>query len=460
MGEKEKAPPEKLSKRNLWGYALGAIPAGLYSYIFSLKYIELFYDDLRLLPMYFIIGQVIYMTINALNDPLSGQLTDRTNREKWGSRRLIYIKYGAPIWAFTFILIWFPWSFDNQFIIFLHYVISICLFDTMLTLVVLCWMALLPEMTSNIDERNKTNFLALVLGAVAVVPILIIIGVMEPLSLAFQILVILIAIISTIFLLIVAKLCEEKPEFLNDETFPLWKSIKETTKSKSYLLFIGYNFCGVLIGSLTLSYLFVYVLILGADSAMTSLMFILIFVFVGYISYVVCIFLRPKWGMRKVILRFGVLRVIGIVATFIFILDSSFVFLLWAGFIWMTFFGGYGVYTTGGLMYLSVDEDELKHGNRREGMFLGINALFTKPAGSLGPIFATLILVYFGYIQGSKSQPDSALLGIKILFLIVPAIFIAISLIFMYFYPLHGDYLEDMRAKLEELHKTKREKIQ
>jgi Na+/melibiose symporter-like transporter len=82
----------KLSKRNLWGYALGAIPAGLLNYVFTLKYIELFYDDLRLLPLYFIIGQVIYMTINALNDPFSGQLTDRTNREKWGSRRLIYIK--------------------------------------------------------------------------------------------------------------------------------------------------------------------------------------------------------------------------------------------------------------------------------------------------------------------------------------------------------------------------------
>ncbi len=39
----------KLSKRNLWGYALGAIPAGLLSYVFTLKYIELFYDDLRLL---------------------------------------------------------------------------------------------------------------------------------------------------------------------------------------------------------------------------------------------------------------------------------------------------------------------------------------------------------------------------------------------------------------------------
>ena len=151
MNEKKK----ELSTRNLIGYGLGAIPAGLLVYIFNLKYIDLFYDDLKLFPILFVIGQIIYMTINALNDPLLGQLSDRTNREKWGSRRIIYIKYGAPIWAITFLLVWFPWSLDNQWIIFIHYVISICLFDTMFTLVVLVWMALLPEMTSDIDERNK-----------------------------------------------------------------------------------------------------------------------------------------------------------------------------------------------------------------------------------------------------------------------------------------------------------------
>ena len=451
----------KLSKKNLWGYALGAIPAGLLSYVFTLKYIEHFYDDLRLLPIYFIIGQIIYMAINALNDPFLGQLTDKTNREKWGSRRLIYIKYGGPIWALTFLLVWFPWSFDNQFIIFLHFVISICLFDTMLTLVVLCWMALLPEMTSDIDERNKANFFALLLGAIAVVPVLIILGGMKPTTQIFQFITIIVAIIATVFLLLVAKMCEERPEFQSDEVFPLWRSIKETTKSKSYLLFIGYNFCGVLAGSIGISYLFLYVLILGNNSTVTIIYF-LIFVFVGYSSYIVCMNLRPKWGMRRVILRFGLLRIIGAIIIFGLSLTpslESLIWLLWIGFIWWTFFGGYAVYTTGSLMYLSVDEDEVKFGTRREGMFLGINALFTKPANSLGPILATILLVYFGYIQGSDTQSASALLGIKILFLLVPAMFAALSLLFMYFYPLHGEQLKVMLSKLEELHKEKRGKI-
>ncbi|MHA1436501.1 MAG: MFS transporter [Promethearchaeota archaeon] len=451
---------DQLTKKQQLLYSLGAVPGALLGFIFTLKYVEFFYNDLKLLPIYFIIGQVIYMTVNALNDPLLGQLSDRTNREKWGSRRIIYIKYGGPIWALTFILIWIPWSYNNQFIIFLHYVISICLFDTMLTLVILTWMALLPEMTSDIDERNKINFFILLIGLFAVAPFMVLIAEMKTTSNSFRMLMIIIAIISTICLLIVAYTAEEKPEFQKDEVFPLIQSIKETLKSKSFLIFIGYNFCMIFMGSLILSYLFIYILILGPDPQFALGFFFLVYLIVGYGSSIYCMKLRPKWGMRKIILRFGLLRVIGTLIIFILILFSSSYLLIMIGFLWITFFGGYGVFTTS-LMYLSIDEDELNHGIRREGMFLGTNALLTKPASSLGPIFATIILVAFNYVQkgDASDQPPEALFGIKILFLLIPAIITLISLIFMYFYPLYGEKLNDMKLKLEKLHIEKKEKL-
>ncbi|MHA1272255.1 MAG: MFS transporter, partial [Promethearchaeota archaeon] len=236
---------EKLSKRNLFGYALGAIPTGLMAFIFSYKYIEFFFDDLRLDPLLFIYGQIIYMIVNALNDPLLGQMSDRTNWKKWGSRRLIYIRYGGPVWALTFILIWFPWSLTNQIIIFIHYTLSICLFDTFLTLVVLVWMALLPEMTTDLNERNKANFLSLVFGLLTVSPFFIIIGNFSTISLEFKIVIIIIAIISAVVLVAVSYMCEERPELHKEEAFPLWKSVKETIKLKSFMIFIAYNFCSV-----------------------------------------------------------------------------------------------------------------------------------------------------------------------------------------------------------------------
>lgn len=75
---------EGLSKKEMLSYSIGAIPGVLHGYIFGLYYVDFFYDDLQLLPAYFIIGQIIYAIINGLNDPLLGQLSDKTNRERWG----------------------------------------------------------------------------------------------------------------------------------------------------------------------------------------------------------------------------------------------------------------------------------------------------------------------------------------------------------------------------------------
>ncbi|MFX0093310.1 MAG: MFS transporter [Candidatus Hodarchaeota archaeon] len=443
----------KLSRRNLWGYAIGAIPGGLYTIIFNLKYIEFFYDQLKLLPIYFIIGQIIYMTVNALNDPILGNVSDRTDYKRWGSRRIVYIKWGALIFAFCFLLVWFPWSLTNQLIIFLHYVISICLFDTMFTLIVMVWMALLPEMTSDLDERNKANFLTGLLGLVVVLPFLIIVGEMNPNSDSFRIICIFVALISTICLGLVAYLCKERPELQTEENFPLLKSVKEVLKSRSFLIYTGYNFMGAINGSIGLSYLFVYLLILGDGGFLVYLVFGII---LGYVSNIICIRLHEKggWDMRKIILRFGTIRIIGTFIMLPFILFTDNLLMIYILLIFGTLFSGYGLFNTP-LLYLSMDEDEIKNKVRREAMFLGMQALFTKPAQSIGPIIATTILTFFLYEQGADIQLPSAIFGIKILFFLIPAVSTLTSLVFMYIYPLHGDELGRMRTRLQEIHEEK-----
>ncbi|MFW9845834.1 MAG: MFS transporter [Candidatus Thorarchaeota archaeon] len=451
--------PEKLSRKNLWGYAFGAIPTGLLGFVFSFKYIEFFFDDLALLPSFFILGQIIYMTINSLNDPLSGQLSDRTDRERWGSRRLIYIKYGGPIWALTFLLVWFPWSLTNQIIIFLHYVVTICLFDTMYTLVILLWLALLPEMTMDIDERNKAQFFATILGTVVTLPVFIIIASTPPNSDQFRAIMFILAAISTVFILLTAAMCEERPEFQSDKVFTLKESIIATFRSRAFLVYSGFYLCQNMLGSLGLSYFFVYLLLLESITPGLNiiLLFFVIFFIVGYLGNIIAIRLQPRWGMRRIMLRFGVARVIGSLALFLIILVPALEWTIWYGLIVITLSSGYGIFHIP-MQYLAIDEDEVLYGSRREGMFIGVMALLTRPGTSLGPIVATFILASFGYIQGGAlaAQPASALFGIKILWLLVPAVVAAISLVFVYFYPLHDEALVEMQKKLEKLHEEKR----
>ncbi len=448
---------EKLSLKKIFGYALGGVPTTLLAGVFTLCYVDFFYDDLKLNWSLFILGQVIYMIVNALNDPFLGQLSDRTDRIKWGSRRIIYIKYGGPIWALIFVIIWFPWSYTNQILIFLQFVVSVCAFDTMLTLVVLCWMALLPEITSNIDQRNKANLIANIFMFISAIPVIIIQLLKSYGLVAFQIGNIIIAIISVFCFIVVSYTCKERPEFQKDKTFPFKKAIKKTLKTKSFLYYLGYNFTQVFKNSIGLTYLFTYLLILG-NNEIALLGAFLVFVLVGFGSNYVCIKLRPKWGMKKIIVRFGILNVIGTFVAFILIINPMTEFLIWFAFIWTTFFGGYSVFNYP-LMTLSIDEDELKSGSRREGMFLGMNALFTKPAESIGPIIATFILEFFGYVKNSAVQPASALFGIKILFLIIPAIATIIGLVFIYFHPIDINRSSIIKTELDKLHRQKLEKL-
>lgn len=441
---------EKLGRKKMFGYTLGVVPTALYGLVFGLKYIEFFYDKLQLLPIYFVAGQIIYMTINALNDPISGQISDNTNISRWGSRRLIYIKWGGPIWALTFLLIWFPWSTTNQLIIFLHYVISICLFDTMLTLVVLVWMSLLPEMTTDHDERNKANFYVLLGGLIVALPFLLILGEMDPTIDLFRYINIGIAIASTVALYFVTKLCKERPELQSGASFPLWQSVKETVKLKSFRIYMGYVFFEVLASSFGLSYLFIYLLILGDG----GLLFYLLFgITLGYVSNIIVLRLheKNKWDMRTIVVRFSSVRLLATAILLPFILFTDILVFIYLLMIFVSLFTGYVVFNTP-ILYLSMDEDEIKNDTRREGMFLGMNAFFTKPAQSLGPIIATFVLSAFGYITGSDVQPASAIFGIKLLFFAIPAMAAAVALLFMWFYPLHGEPLQELKRTLEHIH--------
>ena len=61
----------------------------------------------------------------------------------------------------------------------------------------------------------------------------------------------------------------------------------------------------------------------------------------------------------------------------------------------------------------------------------------------------------FGYQQNSIVQGPEAIFGIKIIWYVVVNVFAALSLIFVYFYPLHGEKLDKLELELKELHQKK-----
>lgn len=456
MNETEIRQDEKLSSKRIFGYVIGTVPLITIAGFFSLAYVNFFYDDLKLDEGLWIIGLIIYMVINALNDPIVGYYSDNMDVKRWGSRRIFYIKYFSPFLIISFIFIWFPWSLDNQIIIFLHFVITVCTYETFFTIVIMTWYALLPDMTSNIDARNKIGLISGIIGFFASIPIMIVPYIMDNRFL-LQIGSIIVAGVSMICYIFVVKFSKETPEYQHDKSPPLLKAVKQTLKSKSYILFMGYNFAAILQTSVGLSYLFVYSLILGSDGI---LYFFLIYILVGYSSNIICVKLRSKYGMKKIMMTYMSLQIIGGTISFLMILNPPTEWFIWIGIPWTSFFGGSGVFSTS-LQTLPIDEDELKYGSRREGMFFGVNALFTMPAYSIGPIIATFILGTLDYVRDAPLgvQPASAIIGIKFLFFMLPQIFTAIALLFIVFYP--AAYLEsnDFQDQLSLLHNKKKVSI-
>ena len=101
---------EKVTKSDSFGYYLGSFAWVLLGGIFMLTYVDFFYADLGLEDALFNLALMIYAIVNAINDPFLSIMSDRTNSRRWGSRRLIYIRWGGLVWCIFFVFAYYFFS--------------------------------------------------------------------------------------------------------------------------------------------------------------------------------------------------------------------------------------------------------------------------------------------------------------------------------------------------------------
>jgi GPH family glycoside/pentoside/hexuronide:cation symporter len=97
-----------------------------------------------------------------------------------------------------------------------------------------------------------------------------------------------------------------------------------------------------------------------------------------------------------------------------------------------------------------IDEDEIKTGERREGMYFGIHGFIIRLSTILQGITISAILGYFGYDPRLEIQPASALIGIRILMGIVPTIAVIVGILALLYHPIKGKYFDKLRERLEK----------
>jgi len=100
-----------------------------------------------------------------------------------------------------------------------------------------------------------------------------------------------------------------------------------------------------------------------------------------------------------------------------------------------------------------IEYDELVTGERREGIYFGMNATAGKITGALGSAICGWGLELGGYVEGA-SQTAAALTAIRGMFAFIPAVLLLICVPMLLRYPItresHGEVLRKLEQRRKE----------
>lgn len=97
-----------------------------------------------------------------------------------------------------------------------------------------------------------------------------------------------------------------------------------------------------------------------------------------------------------------------------------------------------------------IDEDEVKTGHQRAGMYFGMSGFLITLSGLLVSSVFALVMPAFGYDTLLDVQPASVELGFRIFLTVPTAIGLLLSMFLLWLYPLHGKYMVEIKNTLSQ----------
>ncbi|XP_077989831.1 transmembrane protein 180-like [Glandiceps talaboti] len=416
--------------KNALAYAMTSFAFSLMGSVFSFYYVNLFLNIYRISQTWFNVAQSVYLIWNALNDPLFAYFQDHSKHRIFRQRRLSVL-YGAPLFALTFLLPWFPWTDyePNSWVIGVHLLLSLFLYDALFTFVGLAMCALFAEMSHLHEDRLRLirySQVASVFGSLSVFMCEILSDGMNKFR-NFQALCVFIALLSWLSLrytgmnantLYDAESQVQDLEGSTDRKDPnitdqsLWKSYWQIIRQGNVFILVTVNFCSQFQGTYGRNFLSIFASELIPKEDLPDFMRKILYGSVFILPQTCVLLLSP------VVRKIGAYQVYR-AAFYIKIVSSLAMYIVGVSHTWMLSIFFLIDMTSPGVMtrYLNllmadcIDED-MKIYNRKSplsSMFFGMNALFVKPAQSLAPIFIVHVLNKNGYqevVHGLDPDPS------------------------------------------------------
>ena len=438
-----------LTRRAKVSYGLGDIGFSVTSTMIGIYFLLFLTDVVGLRPALAGLAIMIAKQWDWINDPIVGHISDRT-RTRWGRRRP-FLLFGFVPFALVFAMMWWRPPIQGQVGLAAYYAMAYVLYDTIATFVYMPYFALTPELAADYDERTTLTTYRMafsILGSLISFTIpLLIVGSFRPENAARVWLSgAIFAMVSALPLLVVFLGTRERPEFASEAQPSLRDSLRSALSNRPFLFSAGIfllTWSALDIVQAVLLYFLRYWLHLeGYSDAIFGVIF------------VTALFLLPvwEWASRHTNKRFAYMVGIAFWAVVQIVLVLVKPGLPLGVILGLAALAGIGVSAAHVLPWSiipdSIEWDELRTGQRHEGMFYSLVMLMQKAASGLALFLTGLILEWSGYVANAPIQAPSALLGIRILTGGVPALLFCAGIAFAALYPISRD---DHIAVREEL---------
>ncbi|MTJ09472.1 MFS transporter [Anabaena sp. UHCC 0204] len=467
-GFKHTPTSEKLDFKTKLAYGVGTLGQSMTGNI-GVIFMLLFFTNVAGIPAG-LAGSILMIgkIWDAINDPMVGWLTDNTKSRRWG-RRLPWLLYGAIPFAISRFLLWVVPQFSanqssNIWLLFWYYVVIGVISEALFTVVNLPYAAMTPELTQDYDERTNLNsfrFTFSISGDILslVLAIIIFSQIADPQQ---QYLVLagicsLVAVIS-LYLCVygtrdrILSFEKERNQQEEPEKIPLLEQLTTIWTNKPFLFVISIFLCSWLGANVTASILPYFIIYcMGLQNSDVPLVMIVVQVTALFMLFVWS-HLSKKIG-KKMVYLLGVSLWIIATGGLFFVQPQQ----IWLMYI-IAMIAGVGLSTAylipASMIPDVIDLDELQTGQRREGIYYGFMVLLQKFGLAFGLFLVGNVLQALGFnpsVAGQIStQPDSALLAIRIVVSPVTIFFLSLGLILNYFYPLTRDIHTEIMLKLKE----------
>ncbi len=431
-------------------YALGdhTVNLGLSAMLFLFP---IFLTDTALLaPTLAGLVPLLARGIDAFADPAMGRLSDRT---RWrAGRRRPYFLIGALPLGLAFALLWTTTDSESQAAKFAYYAVIYVVFALSTTVLSVPYLALIPEMATSYQERTSVNAFR---GAGAILGTLLALALMQPLIQRFgggaggyAVAGALLGLWLVLPWPFVYRVSFERPGFQRESHEPFLRSIRSFARHAAYVRLTGLFLLGRIaidLASTMFVYYFTYWLGRPDDFRITMVLFLL--------SVVAGL---PLWNAISRHVEKRTIYVLGAISWV-----GSQVFLFAATPEWPRAWIFLGA-SIGGVGYAAadmipwsmlgevVDEDELRSGHRREGLYFGLFTFLRKLGGAAAVALGLFVLELSGYVAGQPQRP-ATLTTIRFLTAAVPGVFVVLGAWVALGYPLtrarHDQILGELAAR-------------